>query len=496
MPKFRFHLFARESVHLSMHGFLLLLWLGSVVIFGALAASGNPTLIAGGIGALALAFLFRDPKISVPIIVLLSLPTGALISMTGPAAAKLPWLVSALTFSLWPLAMCRMLQQKNVPVFVPLSVVFVAYSLIFALAQGNAVAEVVAGSKRYFQGYGVMFALALFSVKKNDVASLGRWLLLIALLQLPFAIYEFLVLVPLRGGLEAGGEATDVVAGTFGANLVGGSANAEMAAFLLIVFSFLLSRWRVKLLTTSRFMLLAALCLTPLVLGETKVVVFLLPLLLFILLRKDLMKKPHESIPLFIAGAILCLAFAYVYVSLMDNNMAGDSLANTLQYNVGTEGYGNNILNRSTVLSFWWEQHSLERPFHLFFGHGIGSAYLGMNNLIPGHVALQFSRYGIDLTSASTLLWDTGIVGFLFHLSLYVFAWSAAGRLWTTVRDPAIRADLLAIQSALAIFLVFTFYRDSSVNLLSFEIVIALVLGYLAWLVHAHRQADQPLQGV
>lgn len=478
-----------------MHGFLLVLWLGSVITFGALAASGNPTLIAAGIGALALAFLFRDPKVSIPIIVLLSLPTGALISMTGPAAAKLPWLVSALTFSLWPLAMCRMLQQKKVPVFVPLSLALVGYALVSAMAQGNAVAEVVAGSKRYFQGYGVMFALALFNVKKNDVASLKKMLLLIALLQLPFAIYEFLVLVPLRGGLEAGGEATDVVAGTFGANLVGGSANGEMAAFLLVVFAFLMARWRAKLLTTLRFISLAVLCLAPLVLGETKVVVFLFPVILIILLRKDLMKKPEESIPLFIAGAVLCLAFGYVYMTLMGNSVADDSLANTLQYNVGNNGYGNNILNRSTVLSFWWERHSLENPVQLFFGHGIGSAYLGMNNLIPGHVALQYPRYGIDLTSASTLLWDTGAVGFFFHLSLYFFAWSAAAKLLARIDDPATRADLLSIQAALAIFLIFTFYRDSAVNLLSFEIVIALVFGYLAWLVHCHPQAGPLPQG-
>lgn len=495
MHKFRISLFFSPSVYLSMHGFLFVLWLGSVLIFGALAASGNPTLIAAGIGALALAFLFRDPKISIPIIVLLSLPTGALVSMIGPAAAKLPWLVSALTFSLWPLAMCRMLQQRTLPAYIPLTVVFVAHSLIFAMAQGNAVAEVVAGSKRYFQGYGVMFALAFFSVKKHDIALLGKLLLLTALLQLPFAIYEFLVLVPMRGGLEAGGEATDVVAGTFGANLVGGSANSEMAAFLLIVFSFLLTRWRTKLLTTARFASLAVLCLAPLLLGETKVVVLLFPVILLIVLRKDLIKKPEESIPLFIAGVALCLAFGYVYVALMDTKVAGDSLATTLQYNLGNDGYGNNILNRTTVLSFWWQHHSLETPVHLFFGHGIGSAYLGMNNLIPGHVALQYPRYGIDLTSASTLLWDTGVVGFLLHLSLYFFAWSAASKLWAKVGDPATRADLLAIQAALAIFLIFTFYRDSAVNLLSFEIVIALVLGYLAWLVHSHHQANQSTQG-
>jgi hypothetical protein len=479
-----------------MHGFLFVIWLGSVVTFGALAASGNPTLMAGGIGAIALAFLLRDPKISIPIIVLLSLPTGALISMTGPAAAKLPWLVSALTFSLWPLALGRVLQQKKVPAFIPLAVALAAYSLVFALAQGNSLAEVVAGFKRYFQGYGVMFALAAFDVKRRDITALGKIIMMIAALQLPFAIYEFVVLVPLRGGLEAGGEATDVVAGTFGANLVGGSANGEMAAFLLIVFSFLLSRWRIKLLTTARFTLLALVCLAPLVLGETKVVVFLFPIILMILLRKDLMKKPDESIPMFIGGAVLCLAFGYVYVALMDNNAAGDSFANTLQYNVGNNGYGNNILNRTTVLSFWWEHHSLEAPFQMFFGHGIGSAYLGMNNLIPGHVALRYPRYGIDLTSASTLLWDLGAFGFFFHLSLYFVAWSAAGKLWKQVVDPAVRADLLSIQAALAVFLVFTFYRDSSVNLLSFEIVVALVLGYLAWLVHSHPQTNQSLQGV
>jgi len=462
-------------------------WLVGVIMLGAVAANGNPTYIAGSIAVIALAFLFRNPQISVPILIILSLPTGALISMIGAPAAKLPWLVSALSFSLWPVAFLSVKRCKKIPGFIQLSIIFVVYSLVLSFSQRNSLTEITAGFKRYFQGYGIMFALGFFAICAKEIRIIYKLIIFVAMLQLPFAIYELLVLVPLRGGLEAGGEATDVVAGTFGANLFGGSANAEMAAFVLIVFCFLMARWRGHLLATRTFLILASLCLAPLTLGETKIVVFIFPMILAILLRKEFIRDPVKHIPVIIVGGLLSLLFGYIYISVMDSSMVGDSLTSTIQYNVGANGYGNNILNRTTVLSFWLEKHSIESPGYLFFGHGIGSAYLGMNNPVPGHIALQYPRYGIDLTTASTLLWDTGLVGLILHISIYLCAWGRAARLWTSVRNASVRADLLGIQAALGIFIVFTVYRDSSVNLIAFEMVIALVLGYLAWLIHSHE---------
>jgi len=118
------------------------------------------------------------------------------------------------------------------------------------------------------------------------------------------------------------------------------------------------------------------------------------------------------------------------------------------------------------------------------FGNGLGSAQAS-STIMPGHVAQRYPGYGVGLTAASTLLWETGVVGFGLFIAVLALAWRCASRLRRFSADPAIRADASAIQAALAMFAFYLFYRATLLDTLTFQIVFATLLGYLAWL---HRQ--------
>ena len=49
-----------------------------------------------------------------------------------------------------------------------------------------------------------------------------------------------------------------------------------------------------------------------------------------------------------------------------------------------------------------------------------------------------------------------------------------------------IRADAAAIQVALALFAFYIFYRIGMLEILSFQVIFALLLGYLGWLHRRH----------
>jgi hypothetical protein len=472
------------SAEPSMTGFSIgLLALCAALFFGAVASTGDPLTIGMSFGAVGGAFLAAMPGLVVVMSIVGGLAAGVVISLAGPAFTPLSWVISLLTFALMPLSLLTLAKSRTAPLFVWVVLAFMLGSLLISVMHWHSLQELTAGSKRYFQGYGVIFALALLSFTQKRTDHWKRLIVYIAFLQLPFAVYEFFVLVPLRGGLEAGGEATDVVAGTFGANLIGGSPNAEMSAFLLVVAGFVVAYWRAGLIATKRFLGIVLLCLAPLAFGETKIVVVLLPVLGFVLLRKDLMRNPFKYLPSVVVCSVLTIALGYIYISVMDRSSFDDTLEATAGYNVGARGYGGLLLNRSTVLSFWWDHHELASPGELFFGHGLGSSFWGDNSPLPGHVAMRYPGYGIDLTTASTLLWDIGITGLLGYIAVFLAAWSDANRLWRSTSDPAVRADALAIQAAISIFLIFICYRNSGVNLLGFQIVVGMVLGYLAYLL-------------
>lgn len=100
---------------------------------------------------------------------------------------------------------------------------------------------------------------------------------------------------------------------------------------------------------------------------------------------------------------------------------------------------------------------------------------------------MKWPLYGIDLTTASSLLWDTGLIGLgLFVMTLWS-AWRACSVLQRESRDGRVVADATAIQAAIALFGVFVVYNNTLVSHPSMEIIVACVLGYLAYLYRQHR---------
>lgn len=457
------------------------------IFFGLIAVTANPVFVAVSVGLIVGTLLLAKPAWNIWLILTFGLLVAGLLPIwLDFFASKAIWGISILGFMLlgstlfWLIATPGV--ARNTPAFVWVALAFFAYVLISSFTQWHSTGEFLSGLKRYFQMWGLLFALCWLSFDKQHIRRWRAFMLLVALVQLPFALYELVDLVPLRETFAIPGLVPiDVVAGTFGSYLYAGGANAEMATFLIIVLAFLLAQKQEKQLSPIRLLLLAPLVMAPLFLGETKVVVILLPLMFLVLYRRELIARPHYALIALTMGTVFTFAAGYTYLSLSKQSTE-QQIANMFSY----EGYGTLKLNRYTVLTFWAEQQGTHDPVSFVLGNGIGSSVSA--SLAPGHVATRFPNYGIGLTAASTLLWETGVFGFGLFLALHVMVWRAAGRLRQRVTEPSLRADLSAIQAAIAIFAVFLFYRSSVLDILGFQIVFVSVLGYLAWL---HRRYGQ-----
>ena len=87
------------------------------------------------------------------------------------------------------------------------------------------------------------------------------------------------------------------------------------------------------------------------------------------------------------------------------------------------------------------------------------------------------------------LLWDLGLVGLVLFSAIFLSAWHCAGRLIRESVSTVVRADAAAVQAALVLFAFYLFYRNSILELLSFQIVFTVLLGYLAWLYRQHMRS-------
>jgi hypothetical protein len=461
-------------------------------VFGLLAVTADPMMIGLGLGAVGGILLRASPRLSVLIMFALGLLMGAFISFAGAAFSKLPWAISLLGLLLLLPAFLAMAKFNSIspPGFIWLALVFMFYALLATALHFNSFAVSLAGFKRYFQVYGLMLALALLPFTSQDFKRWQKILLAIALLQFPFSLYELLVLVPLRGGLSKASSTTDVVAGTFGANMEGGSPAIAMVVLLLICFSFIFSRWRNGLISSKAACWLSLIVLLPVSMGENKIVVLMLPMIWMVLVRHDVMRSPIRYLPVLLAGVLMTAFITYVYVELIMHSTLADVLESTISYNFASAGYDKFYLNRTTVLSFWWSKQGMHDPLGLFFGHGLGSSFLGQ---ISGPIGLRYPRHGLNLTAASSLLWDLGIVGCMMFFAIFIAAWRTAEKIYQASVDPQVRADCLAIQAGISLFLTLIVYSQDVVNLISMEILYALLLGYLAYLYRQQMAVSRGL---
>ncbi|WGG49142.1 hypothetical protein [Rugamonas sp. DEMB1] len=452
-------------------------------LFGLLALSGS--LVQVGLGAAMVIgpLLLMLPELTVWIILVSGMLLGILSS--NPHMGKLTWSVSLLSILLLLPSIMNVLwtRQRRLPSFMQVALLFLVFCVCSTAFRGGGLQEFLAGFKRYFQTFGLMLALTAIVFRPSAIDNWRKFLVLVGLLQFPFALYELLILVPKRGGLASGSDATDVVAGTFGANIGGGSPNAVMVIYLFITMAFLAARWRAGLLRPAVFYALTFVCLLPLGMGETKVAVVMLPLVGLSLLRPDLLKAPLRYAPAILGLGLLTCLLGYLYVVVMMHSNLSEVIDKTLRYNVGNQGYSQGqILNRLTSFTFWFTQQRWDDPVGFLIGNGLGSSYSSLTS-VSGHLGVKYMHYGINLTAASTLLWDTGLVGLALFVSVFVLAWLSAGRLYRHSEDAAVKADALAIQAAITLFMLSIVYADSIVNLVGMEMIYALVLGYLGYLM-------------
>jgi len=467
--------------------FIVLVSVLMAILYGFFAVTANPIIIGLAAALIVGLVLLVKPSLIVWLILLLSLlVTGLLPLCFDFLATKAAWGVSLLGFLLMFIALSRVAlsqnAQKFTPAFIWIALAFMIYTLINSLIQWNSFSDVVGGFKRYFQVWGLIFALCWLVFDEHNMSHLQVFIVIIALIQLPFALYERIVYVPIREAqqyLYPGMIPLDVVGGTFGASLTGGGASGEMATFLIMMLAFLLARRMEGLVTTNRLILLVLIITAPLFVGETKVVVIMLPLMFLVLYRREMIKRLHYWLMGMIVVVSFTMAAGYTYLSQSDKAIE-EVIDTTFNYNLYEHGHGGYHLNRTKVLTFWVDQQGFHDPISFVFGNGLGSSHGG------GYIAKHYPNHGIGLTAASTLLWDTGVFGFCLFIAIFVLAWRCADQLWRESAEPTIRADAAAIQAALALFVFYIFYRIGVLEILSFQVIFALLLGYLGWLHRRH----------
>lgn len=483
--------------------FVLALFVMVAAAGGLVVASGNLVLTGLAVGAILGLLMLNAPAAAVWVVLIGTLAVSGPLLMHQPQLTKLSWLLSMLGFFLLAVAVVHEGAQRKpgrrpAPAFIVLAACYLLYAVASIAFGGGTLAEGVGAFKRQFQYWGLMFALAAVAFTPAHLRAWWAFLLVLATLQLPLAIYQRIVLMPRRLNMPNEVVPVDIVTGTLEGSMTGGASNNVMVLLLVAALCALLAAHRESIIPRRFFWPLLAVVAAPLALGETKMALILLPLGLWVVHADLVARRPV----LFAGGALVTTAVVgalfYTYVALQaEEGRSGMSfrqrLEENIDYNVGRRGYyGGASLNRGNVLPFWWDRHGLRDPAGTVFGHGLGAAHGARGSDRLGHMDRRYPGHSIGLTAVAAQLWEVGVLGTGLFAAMLLAAWRAAGQLVARARPGVDRVMCRTLRALTAMLVPMWLLMDLMLMVASLQVVLGFTLGALAWRWRLPQRLQSP----
>lgn len=226
----------------------------------------------------------------------------------------------------------------------------------------------------------VMVALSIQSWSADTIRKLWVAMALIALLQLPVALFQYLLVAGRRLELGVDGVAWDAVVGTMGGKQEGGGQSAALGFFCVAMFVVVFTWWKRGLVSMWRALGFSVAMLAVIFLAEVKAMVIIMPLAVMLVLRADVLKHIRQVVAGGLIVMLLLLAMPWLY-SKLHYERAGQSAVTTTEFyarivdNSDSEHFnkGTQQLGRVAQLAFWWDRNDLfADPKRFLLGHGMG----------------------------------------------------------------------------------------------------------------------------
>lgn len=465
------------------------------VVGANLAASGSlrntAVIVAGFVGLI----LLLRPVLALWFIIIGGLVLAGVTQLYAPQLQFVRWSIGLLASLLGAIALCKYFFQeagsrrKYLPPLFWWMAAFLAVAVVSGLLNYRNANTLLFGFKGYFQAWGLFFALLMMGWSEKTVNRISKVLIGIAFLQVPFALHEYLYLVPGRRYLGNGVVAEDVVAGTLGASPTGGGANAVLSAVLLITVAILVSLYKRKRMSWRGLFGAVVILLVPVVLNANKIALVYLIIIFLMLFSRELWRKPISTLLIGMVSAVFFSAILWSYTTLLsrsDEDRTWQSYIEqaVIQNTSRTHGHGGYALNRWTAVSFWVDEHRGASLDKLFFGHGVGAARDGGDGAFDVRTLASgpYAGMGIGLTTISAVLWEMGLVGLILLFGIFWAAVRSAGWLVRYYEADAWKAAVFeGLRVGVVILGIGWFFQASFVFLLPYQTLFLLIVGYLGY---------------
>jgi hypothetical protein len=488
----------------------LLIWyvpaLALAAMFGAVAGLGGKMLLIFAFGAVGgLVMLFTPLHMVAAFFLVLSfVVVGPLASIFGIQQAS--WAPSMISFCLLlrvPMEFYHGSTLNSHTSSGPIqgfSPVMWAVGCYFALILTSAAlggcppSQLLVGAKLYVFMWGLFFLIVASRCSPKLLERVWKGLLLLALLQFPFALYQRLIEVPKRMIHTSALLALDAVVGSFPGTELGGASGA-LALFLVFAIALAVSLWRNKCLSSRRTLIVIFASVSTLSLGETKVILVLFPLAFAILFRQDVVRRPLRFLGI---GGIMALMAGTAFFFYRDAANTGrsakqETLIEHVESSFGYVFDPNDInyrrggVGRFAAIALWYRdgRHTSQT---LLLGYGPAASQ--DSSLNRGVVASRYYPLNINATAAAGMLWDIGVLGLASFLAILLIAYLQALALSGADHIPPIHRSALEASAVLFAMVAVTLPYNGDV-LGTAQLQTLLFIGLAQVVYWRHRATDE-----
>ncbi|BFM05568.1 hypothetical protein [Halioxenophilus aromaticivorans] len=342
------------------------------------------------------------------------------------------------------------------------------------------------GFKGYFQMWGFMFGMCLLAWDQKMMRdTLPKAIFVLALIQIPFALHQYVFIAPLREhGVEKGVVPLDIVTGTFGGQKLGGGANAVLAVFLLAVWACVLGVWKKQRLNTFWLVLISAGLLLPVMINEAKVSIIYAVVVFFVIFRKGV----FQNIGRFLTVTALVFAMvAALFSTYISHAPAGAAsswtglITYTIEYNINKQEETDGKLTRGASINLWFDRHG--DMAHTLLGYGVGTSRVEKHNHLARAIGIKEPQdTGVGKLGAIAVLWESGLIGFLIISSAFGVAFYYACQLEKTYsRDGWLSGIFVGLQGAIVILYISMWHKNFFILHIGYQAIYTTLFGFLIY---------------
>jgi hypothetical protein len=380
------------------------------------------------------------------------------------------------------LVVCTHIARKRI-IFIPTRYVIIFSFLIAFFVLGIVVNQVqpgavFAGIRKYFR-YAPFFLLPLvYQFDDKEFGNFVKMLLVFSFLQLPVAIYQKLVLYKIN-------PTGDVIEGTV-------LGSGHLAVFLICVISMVLAYYLKERISFYKAFIFIVVLFLPVAITEATASIFLLPLAFIIpvIFLKGNKRKIRPRMPVILVGVTIFISFIAIY-NLQYSSRWDGSILNAIFQGKATESLYKGATEENTAdipghaMREIGRVDSMILPIKILskkgvvvlYGTGLGNASATFSNLLGGEYSWVVEEYGADFTTVGNLLWEIGVIGVLFVITLLIMIFRDAMRLRGNQGTPgAIALGWLGVISVITVSMFYT-------NLVSHNVVSFLVWFFSGYII-------------